>query len=205
MPPALHGEKRFQFGGHEKQRFHARSLANSRCCSTSPEVGGGDQWRRADSKASDSCSIACAVSVRRIASARNASTTGPTACQFRTHCRSRCPCWVSIRVLYRKSILPSNANSRAGRCDYVLWFPVGRASPHDLFRRARTLGVPQTLRFVFGGPFALPREIPHLPIRATKVGRTRAGSRTVERPASLAERARQAAILPDAPLRGASL
>ena len=44
-------------------------------------------------------------------------------------------------------------------CAYVLWALVGRASPHDLFRRAGTL--------------ALPREIPHSPTRATKASRTR--------------------------------
>ena len=44
-------------------------------------------------------------------------------------------------------------------CDYVLWPLVGRASPHDLFRRAGTL--------------ALPRETPHLPTRTTRVGRAR--------------------------------
>jgi len=43
-------------------------------------------------------------------------------------------------------------------CDYVFWPLVGRASPHDLFRRAGTL--------------ALPREITHWPTRATEVGRT---------------------------------
>ncbi len=67
--------------------------------------------------------------------------------------------------------------------DYVLWPLVGRlgaerrcaSGPPDLFRRAGTLGVPQTLCLAFGGPFALPREIPHLPTRATRVGRTRVG------------------------------
>ena len=43
-------------------------------------------------------------------------------------------------------------------CDYVFWPLVGRASPHDLFRRAGTL--------------ALLREIPHSPTRATEVSHT---------------------------------
>ena len=44
-----------------------------------------------------------------------------------------------------------------GVCDCVLWPLVGRASPHDLFRRAGTL--------------ALLRAIPHWPTRAIKVSR----------------------------------